>query len=494
MKTLPEIVAWLKQPDHIRIILVEVEDILNGGTSPIYLSNKAFTSTNTDNPSNTYYDACVIGGVSFSESLDLQGSASLGIGEVEIENTNGVRDTWLDYIWVNKRITIRLGDPRWTRSDFYMIFDGVVSDISSRSASTLNLIMLDKLERLNKPISEATLGGSGNNSDRQKPLVFGECFNIEPLLTDSVPNTLEYMLHNGAIESIIEVRDNGLPVLITPNLAAGKFNLLRSPAGQITASVQGSTNGGYSDTIANIITNIVTNYGPSNSRLSLADIDTSNFSAFQSANTQAVGIYCSDRENVLDVCQRLASSVGASVVFSSLGKLRLVKLDMAGSGTTHTVTRDDVLLGELYIGDKPIVKGTIKLNYCYNWTVQGASTLAGALPSNHVPIFDKDWDNVAVSNPSTVSEYNLSEDPIAEDTLLLSTSAATAEANRRLNLWSIDRYVVTMTCLAHLLVVELGDSITITNSRYGLVNGKTGIIISIERDWVLGQVAIGVLI
>ena len=57
MKTLPEIVLWLKQPDHIRIILVEVEDILNGGTAPIYLSNKAFTSTATDTPANTYYEA-----------------------------------------------------------------------------------------------------------------------------------------------------------------------------------------------------------------------------------------------------------------------------------------------------------------------------------------------------------------------------------------------------------------------------------------------------
>ena len=51
-----------------------------------------------------------------------------------------------------------------------------------------------------------------------------------------------------------------------------------------------------------------------------------------------------------------------------------------------------------------------------------------------------------------------------------------------------------MTCLAHLLVVELGDSITITNARYGMVNGKTGIIISIERDWIAGTVTIGALI
>jgi hypothetical protein len=494
MKTLPEIVLWLKQPDHIRIILVEVEDILNGGSAPIYLSNKAFTSTATDTPANTYYEACINGGISFSESLDLSGAASLGLGEIELENTNGLRDSWLEYIWVNKRITIRLGDPRWTREDFYMIFDGIVSDISSRSSDTLNIILLDKLERLNRPISEDILGGTGNNSDRQKPLLFGECFNVDPLLTDSVPNVLEYMIHNGPIEDIIEVRDSGLPVDVTKHLATGTFNLLRSPYGQITASIQGSKPTTYSDKIADIISNIVTNYGPTNTRLTAGDIHTTNFSTFNIANPQPVGVYCKERENILDVCQRLASSVGASVVFDSLGKLKLVKLDMAGSGTTHTVNREDVLLGELSISEKPIVKGAIKLNYCYNWTIQNSTSLAGGLPSNHVAIFDKDWDVADVTNPTTILEYKLAEGPVPEDTLLLDTTEAVAEANRRLALWSTDRYIVTMTCLAHLLVVELGDSINITNARYGMVNGKTGIIISIERDWIAGTVTIGALI
>lgn len=267
MKSLSEVISWLKTPDHIRVILVEISGVIVGGaTSTLYLSNKSFTTTATDTPASTTYDSCIVGGVSFSETLDLDGNASIGYGDIEIANFNGVKDSWLTYIWTNKQIKIYIGDPRWTKSDFYLVFDGIVNDITSRSQSTLNLILLDKLERLNNPITEATLGGTGTNKDRIKPLVFGECFNIEPLNTDSVPNILEYMVHNGPIEDIVEVRDKGVPVSFNKDLANGKFTLNHTPFGQITASVQGYKSPTYVSDIASIIEIIITSFGPTNTR------------------------------------------------------------------------------------------------------------------------------------------------------------------------------------------------------------------------------------
>lgn len=494
MKSLSEIISWLKTPDHIRVILVEISGVMvEGAESTFYLSNKSFTTTSTDTPANASYDSCVIGGISFNENLSLDMSASIGFGDIEIANYNGAKDAWLNYIWTNRQVKIYIGDPRWTKTDFYLIFDGVIADISSRDAVTLNLILLDKLQRLNNPITETTLGGTGNNKDRILPLVFGECFNIEPLNTDTVPNVLEYMVHNGAIEDIIEVRDKGVPVSITKNLAQGKFTLNHTPAGQITASVQGYKPSTYSNNIANIIKNIITNFGPSNSRLTISDIDQANFSMYESTYTDPVGYYCKDRTNIIDVCQKLASTIGANITCTSQGLVRLVRLAIPGSGTTYTVTSDDMVEDSLTISEKPDVRGSIKLNYCKNWTVQQPSSLAGSVNQLSVTLFDREWLSTTATNSTVVSNYKLSTEPQEEDTYFLSETPCTAEATRRLDLWSTPRFIYTATYFSHMLPVELGDTINITHRRYNLIN-KIGTVVNVDRNWISGRVTIGVLV
>lgn len=493
MKSLSEVISWLKTPDHIRVILVEISGVvIEGVSSTLYLSNKSFTTTSTDTPASTAYDSCVVGGISFNESLSLEGSASIGYGDIEIANYNGTKDAWLNYVWANRQIKIYIGDPRWTRNDFYMIFDGVIADIASRDATTLNLILLDKLQRLNNPVTETLLGGTGNNKDRILPLVFGECFNIDPLNTDSVPNVLEYMVHNGPVEDIIEVRDKGMPVSITKNLAAGKFTLNNSPAGQITASVQGYKPSTYSSNIATLIKAIITNYGPSNSRLTLSDIDQTNFSSFETTYTNPVGYYCKDRTNIIDVCQKLAGSIGASITCTSRGLVRLVRLAIPGAETTWTVSSDDMVEDTLVISDKPDVRGAIKVNYCKNWTVQQASSLAGAVNPVSVSLFERDWLSTTSTNSGVIADYKLSTEPQTEDTYFLTESPAISESLRRLELWSTPRFVYTATYFAHMLPVELGDSFILSHRRYNLV-AKSGVVVSIDRDWIGGRVTIGVL-
>lgn len=489
-KTLPEIIDWLKSSDHIRIILVEVKNVMiQGVSSTLYLSNKPFITSNSDTPSNTAYMPCIQSGITFSESIDLSGAASIGYGDIEINNTDGSKDSWLDYVWSNRDIDIYIGDPRWSRDSFYRIFTGTIYDISSRDQSTLNIVMLNKLDKLNSPITEELIGGSGSNKDRVKPLLFGECFNIEPVNTDSVPNTLEYMVHNGPIEDIIEVRDNGVPVLFTKNLSQGKFNLSRNPAGQITASVQGYKLASYTNTIGDIIKTIVTAYGPANSRLTLSDVDTTSLTQA----SQAAGIYCKDSENVLDTCQTLAASIGGSLIIDTNGKLKFVKIGTPDVTEKYSITSDDIEYHSISISDKPLVKGSIKLAYCKNWTPQ-TSSLAAGLPSNHLPVFQDEWYYINVSSSTVLSNYILSEQPSQEDTYLINGTEALTEANSRLTQWSSPKYIVTLVCFAHLLPVELGDTVRIQHPRYNLDAGKNGIVISVDRDWLAGRVTIGVLI
>jgi hypothetical protein len=485
-------IAWLQSADCIRCALVEVVARIGGSETTLYLSNRNYLTASSDTPASTAYNACITGGVSFAETLSLDGAPSISYGDIEIDNTGGVRDAWLGYVWANRQVRVYMGDPRWVRSDFRMIFDGVVGDLLSRDAEVLNLSLLDKLQRLNQPLTEATLGGATDNKDRLLPLAFGECHNVSPLLT--VPSTLTFQYHNGAAERLIEVRDNGAPITtFTSNLAAGTFTLTAAPVGQITADVQGAKpSGTYSNNISTLVQYIVQNYGPSSTRYSSGDLDSASLSAFASANTQPVGLCLTDRANVLQVCQDLAASVGAQVVVTTLGKLRLVKLALPAAGTPTAVTAQDFDEHSLKVSDRPAVKATAKVGYGRNWSVQ-TSGLATGLPASSAAALGVGVLPVTSTDATVTSVYKLGTQPEQVDTLLVVESDATTEAARRRDLWKTPRQVYEARYRAHMLLTELGDAITLTHARFGLSGGVTGLVTHIARDWLAGRVTIGVL-
>ena len=99
MKTVTEMVTWLNTPGHIKCILAditEVGNIINTNVSSFFLSNMAYFGNSQS------YNAGITGGLSFSESLSVNGQASLSFGTLEFVNTAGVHDDYLTYVW-NKR-------------------------------------------------------------------------------------------------------------------------------------------------------------------------------------------------------------------------------------------------------------------------------------------------------------------------------------------------------------------------------------------------------
>lgn len=493
MKTLNEIIDWLKSADHITTVLVEITEVQGGGPT-LYLSNRPYVTNSADTPANRIYDPCIVGGISFNESLSLDGSVRASFGDLEINNTGGIKDSWFDFVVVNRPINIYIGDSRWPRDDFYLIFSGLVADISSRNLSSINIILVDKLQRLNNPVTDQKLPIINTTNDVLVPITFGEVFNITPVITDNVINTLEYQVHNGPIEDIIEVRDNGIPVTITKNLANGKFNLSQSPYGQITCSVQGHKRSGvYYNDIANLIKETVKFYGPTDTRFTDSDIDLANFTAFSAAHPEYVGIYAKSGENILTLCNQLANSVGAQLTMTGTGLLRLVQLSIPGTGTAYTIDLNDVEEDSVFISSKPEVEAATKLGYAKNWTVQ-TGTIAGGVPSNNISLFEEEWLYTTVVNSTTASDYKLSGETKEEPTMLLNKTQAESETTRRNNLWNQARYVYSMKAYAHMLPLELGDAITLKDNRFGLGAGKTGICISLQKDWLRNRVAVGVLI
>ncbi len=487
-----DFLAWLKNQSAARITLVEVVVNVSGVETTRYLSTGGYVTSATDSPANTQYEPIITQGITFTEQLSLTGGASLSAGDISVYNYSGERDGWLNNVWDGRGIQVFVGDAAWAREDFRMIFNGVVSGLGSKDRNTLNISLRDKLGRLNYPLSDVKLGGTTVNKDALLPLCFGEGHNINPLLSD--PALLQYAVHGGAVENSVEIRDNGIPVSATVDNSTGRFVLNQASVGQITASVQGDKYSGiYSNTISSLVQRIVTGYGKASERFVTDDLDTTNLSAFDTAHPQPVGIYAEGRENVLTTCDSLASSVGAQVVMSRLGKMRLVQLAIPGTGAAVDIGPAQMLEKSLSIAERPEVASTFQLGFNKNYTVE--SGLVTAIPEEHKRLFAEEWLTTTQTDNTVATKYKQDTAPVMIETALLRRTDADVEASRRLALWKVQRTVFQMTCTADmLLLLELGGAVTLTHDRFGLSAGVAGTVISLAPDWATGKVVVKVIV
>ena len=486
-----DFLAWLKSATAIRCVLIEAVVNVSGTDITRYMSTRPYVTEAGDTPANTAYLPRASNGIQYTESISLTSSASMTAGDIEINNQDGALDSWLGDIWAGRQVQAFIGDPRWARSDFRMIFNGITDDINSKSREVLNIVIRDKLQRLNTPVYETVLGGTTANKEATIPVCFGEVHNVTPLLTN--PATLEYQIHNAAFEGIIEVRDNGKPVGFTPSLSTGKFTLTAASVGQITCSVQGAKPTTYDNTISKLVQRIVQGYGKvGTDAFTAGDLDATNLSAFESAHPQPVGVYLQGRENVLATIQQLAASVGAQPIMSREGKLRLIQIVLPPGGTPAVVTEAQMVERTLQITDRPTVAASVQIGFCQNWTTQPG--LLTSIPAEAKDLFSKQWLTSIQTDGTVQAKYKLNAMPVQQDTCLLVRADADAEATRRLGLVKVARTVYQFEATADQLLLSLGDPITIYNHRFGLSGGATGMVVSLAPDWMTAHVTVGVLV
>jgi hypothetical protein len=497
--------TWLENTGVVRIALVQAQCLVSGVLTTRYLSTHNATVGGIE------YLPIISGKITINENISTEYSASISYGDIELVNSNGLYDTWLNNVWVNKNIKVYVGSLPLPGSspvltDFELVFDGVISNIDTKSNNRLNLVIRDKLENINTSISEILLGNYWQGGivseatyvnqyrNNLKPIVYGEVHNITPLLID--PPRLEYMVNFEAVEQIIEVRDNGVPVAFTTGTSpAGCFKLVASPAGTITCSIQGvaktinisggTTTNVYLNTASNTIATILKLMGK---QLNYTDIDSVSFSAL---GPQAIGIYITDRENVLTLCQSIAKSCGLILSITRLGKVKLINLAIPGSASV-TITESDMMLNSLSISRTLDIIAGVKFGYAKNWTIQEG--LITSIPEEHKKLFATEWLESIQKDATVKTNYGISVEPVLEDTVLIDKIETDAVALKVLNLFKVPRKILSMECTSKLLSVEVGTAVTVVANRFGLAAGVIGLVISASPDWLTGKIALEVLI
>lgn len=536
---------WLQDSQSIKIVLVVLTiKVYTAGTwvdTPIYISNANYIT----HDGLTVFNPIIKGDVSFSESISDTGGISVTYGDIGISNLNGEYDSYLDntkYIWTNGSIQMYYGDPTWncntlsditssTTGKFLKIFDGTIGDIDSRNITLLNIKIRDKLQRLNTPLTNYKVGpygywaGGQLNADTLRPIIFGEVFNVEPVLIN--PSSLQYLFgHDRYVDSdtsyaltssenIIEVRDNGVPIYNTAlqntvavNLIDSTITLTKQPAGVITASIQGIKtsfnldNGSivqntYNNNIASIIGVIVTKFGKESTRFTPDDIDLVNLKSFSTSCAQPIGAAVFDRQNVLQVCQSIVESVGGQLFVTRTGKLQILRYGVGynANRTITQITQSDIIYNSLSISNKLPVVASIKIGYAKNWTVQ--PSLLTAIPQYHKDIFATEWLTITASDTTVATNYKIDIDSVQKDTMLIVAEDATAEANRLLALYSSQKTIYRFTGGPRLLQLVLGQDVTIIHNRFNLYNngaGKTGQVVGLTPNWTKSSIDVEVLI
>lgn len=470
---------WLRDDRKTRVLLAEATYYPTGGPAATrYFANRAYVSRPTDTPANTAYDDIIAQTPVFvarmSEQFDR--SAPAGWGDLVIANESGARDAWLDDAWDGRGLKLLLGDPSWARDDFRAILQGVSADIVAIDRSHLALRARDKEWLLNVPLQKNLVGGTTDNADRLKPLCYGECYNVEPVLIDAA--THKYQVHDGAIEDIVDVRDSGLTVAYAEQVADGTFTLSAAPAGRITADVKGAKPGGvYLTAAADIIEDIWVN----RMGLSSAHLDATSFGAFATACPQTLGLYVAEYMSGSTAVDEILASVGGFRSWGRDGTLYLGRLEEPSGTADLELTADDIGLNGLAVVRRVLPVKVLRLGWRRNWTVQ-RDGLAGAVTEANRAAFGRAWRTKKATNAGADTMHALARHPAQIPTLLVDGSDAQDEVDRRAALWASLRYIYEARAYAAPMTLRIGQEVQLTHPRFGFAGGRNAIIVGFRED------------
>ncbi len=424
-------------------------------------------------------------------------------GLLEIGNADGALDAILQsYAVDGRRVRVLFGPKGGAYSDFSVVAD-VLGTGWAGDSLLVRLGLRDQSYSLDLPLqTDLYLGtggaeGTSEIKGKPKPLLFGRCRNVAPVLID--PTNLIYQVHDGVIFAVDDVFDRGAVLtdslddaanyaaLVALSVAAGEFATAKAvglfklgalPDGLVTCDVRGDADPDYQNTLDVICLRILRD----RALLSGRWINTATF-AGAAAMAGEIGIYISQNEtpSTAQVLSMLMAAVGGWWGAGRDGRIRAGRLTKPEDRSPNLYL-DIYKILTLEPEDAPVPRWRQRVGYQPNWTPQRGEDLATSVDAARRQFLTEPT-RVVQSADSTVRVRHLQAlDPQPLPTLYESSTAALTLATYLLALHSPDRkiYRVTVGRLAYL--VDLQSVVRVTWPRFGLNQGKNFAVIGIRED------------
>lgn len=462
----------------------------------LYYSSQKYTTEPWETPANQHYDPCMSDErlTLFSRSMF---SVEASYGEVVLDNIDGHLDYLFDYAFNGRAITVKLGGRDFNYTDYGTVLSGVI-DQAVFEYDVVRFVVRGNLYKLQVPMNtnkyagtnSGTTGNEGLANDIKglpKVLCYGECKNPSPVSVNS--SAYRYQFGSSGTQQAIDNVYDGASLLTlttdyTKDLTNGIIDLVALPARQITADVKGdATDTGYVNTVSDIAKRIIT----TRTVYTTSDLDTSSFTALNTANSAAVGIYIPAQETtVLEVVTQLLDSIGAHIFETRAGLLKVFRFNGVEGSSVASFGVGDIIENTFKTVpseyEVPIYQA--KVGYEKNWTVQNKGELVATTTDARATYLAQEYRYAAPSGAldATIKDVWLNATILTKDTLIVNSADADTEAIRLFNLRSVPHREFELEVITSAFAIDIGDVITITHPRFGFANGQDVIITEMKED------------
>ena len=499
------------------IYLVEIVAAIDaaGTTTTLRYCSQPYTTKPSDTPANTFYDDRITNPASISRSLYSSGTTSgasrVNYGAVELTNVDGGLDYILPYSFDGRSLVIKIGNEGDAYSAFTTILNGTMEQVEF-TFSKVTILARDKLAIVDMPLQTTLYAGNNtlpngvegvaDIAKSPKPLLYGQVFNIAPIMVNS--SKLTYQINDGAIAAVGAVYDRGVALTFhadEPNvadleahsppsgkyttcLALGYIRIGNSPSGALTCdATQGATLANR--TAAQILKLLAIKGG-----VDSGDIVASDVTALDALNSSEVGIWVDINERSIDVMDAISNSIGAYFGFNSNGQFKMGRFT-SPSGTPVINIDLNNLINIDYIRPDDAGKGIptwrTSLTYQKNYTIQ-STDLATSITDARRNVLNIQSLTVSAEDPAIKDQYVLATE-LTRETLLTNSASAQTEANRLLALYKVRRelYSVKIALDLNDQLPDLNNVINLILPRFGLTSGKIFTIIGIDANYATNR-------
>ncbi len=433
------------------------------------------------------------------------GQFTTGTGTLVISNADANYDFLpLSYAVDGRPITIKVG-RRDAAYDEAFTLARLTASGWNIDTGVISIDLQDFSYKLEVPMQPNVYGGTGDAdggldlAGKRKPLTFGSCLNITPVLL--VSSLLIYQVHDGSVAAIDAVYDRGVPLtagtdyatyalLAAASVAAGHyatckasglFRLGSNASGAVTADVRGENSDGYVEATADIVRWALVNRTV---LIDPDDLDTGSFDTVNATQPAPVGYFIGsdDSLTVAAFIQALMGGIGGWGGHRLDGTFE-VRIFQAPTGNpVASFNRGDMLGDDIKREALPDAyrppRWRWRVPYARCWTVQ--TDLAGGVSADRKAFVAEQYRLAEASSLTIQTDHPFAQDRDPVESWFRDAADALAEANRLINLFKTTRAIYRMTVPRRALRRDMGDEIEVTHPRFDLSQGRSMIIVETE--------------